>query len=105
MDLKDKIEQHDGEPSFSAYKSAKGEMTEEQFRRTVDYEPNDTELQQARECLSVAHGMIGLGNPTDEAVNIAAKVIGGMGDELPRGGDGSPHSDWVMMESAVYREK
>ena len=87
---------------YSGYKHMKGEMTSDQFQIFVDYEPNTAELESARACLSSAYEINEFGEPSERSVEIGAKIMGAMGDEMRKENDGSsPHRNWVMMESSI----
>ena len=90
---------------YSIYNHTRGELTSEQFQRVADYQPTDIDRTTARQALTIANLELGIEEPSDETVGVAAKLIGSLGDEIPRLTDTEqPSYFWVQMETALLQQ-
>tara|TARA_Y100000310_G_scaffold343564_1_gene451822 strand:- start:331 stop:633 length:303 start_codon:yes stop_codon:yes gene_type:complete len=84
------------------YHEGKGEMTNHQLHRVIDYEPSEDEIAQASRYIRQSPNQF-IPVSEDRAL-IAAKIIGGMGREIPHqpgSEELEPHIAWLQMESAI----
>lgn len=88
-------------PTFADYKAHCGELTQPEFDKVLAHSWSQPEYEQAFRALRLVETL-----PAQEDVAMAAKLIGALGDRVPRDNDQtSPHPRWLLIEARFLQGK
>ena len=93
--------------TFETYKSMIGELNRGEFEAVQQHSWTQDQYGEAFRYVSDAVSGIGLGSLPDQSdVDVAARLIGALGDRVPREVDGaSPHKMWLLTEAYLLQGK